>query len=181
MGPGLYWTVSPEGDATTSGLRPRFPGRSNGRARSSFRRYTPLAPDGPELERQPREVAGDVHRHSPRARELTPQVVRLIELEVHEARVKRDLSRRNRHRVHRHARQLQVDEIANLLHGADLELRRKTMPQLLRGKIRTRAQHEDRAAVQRPIGHHRDADAELLRLDGYWNRALFQHRAERRP
>src|SRR6266850_1452830 len=36
------WTVSTEGDAITSGLRPRFPGRSIGTARFIFRRYTPL-------------------------------------------------------------------------------------------------------------------------------------------
>src|SRR6267143_3972696 len=36
------WTVSTEGDAITSGLRPRFPGRSIGTARFTFRRYTPL-------------------------------------------------------------------------------------------------------------------------------------------
>src|SRR5439155_2009042 len=38
------WTVSTEGDAITSGLRPRFPGRCIGTARFRFRRYAPLVP-----------------------------------------------------------------------------------------------------------------------------------------
>src|SRR2546422_8968787 len=50
----ISWTVSTEGDATTSGLRPRFPGRSNGvptaparwggsgTAGFAFRRHIPL-------------------------------------------------------------------------------------------------------------------------------------------
>src|SRR2546426_2680869 len=38
----VQWTVSTEGDAITSGLQPRFPGRSIGTARFTFRRYTPL-------------------------------------------------------------------------------------------------------------------------------------------
>src|SRR5712691_655235 len=38
----LSWTVSTEGDAITSGLRPRFPGRSIGTARFPFGRSAPL-------------------------------------------------------------------------------------------------------------------------------------------
>src|SRR5882672_7879575 len=40
------WTGSTEGDAITSGPRPRFPGRSIGTARFTSRRYTPLSVTG---------------------------------------------------------------------------------------------------------------------------------------
>src|SRR6266850_3429632 len=52
------WTVSTQGDAITSGLRPRFPGRSIGRARFTFRRYTPLIRDGQVGARARRPLAG---------------------------------------------------------------------------------------------------------------------------
>src|ERR1700674_543654 len=84
--------------------------------------------DRPKLQRQPRELARDVHRDAPRGLELLPQIVGLIELEICESCVVRDLSRGDGHCVHWHARKLQPHEIADLLGGTDFELCREPTP-----------------------------------------------------
>src|SRR5687767_11790900 len=111
-----------------------------------------LAADGPEFQRQARELAGQVHGNPARVLELAPEVMCLIQLEVRETGVERDLSRRDRQRMHRHAGQLQVDEIANLLYGADFELRREALTQLLGRQVGSRGQDKYRGAVKASIG-----------------------------
>src|SRR5690349_25107667 len=91
-----------------------------------------LAADRPELQLEARKLARDVHREAARALELLPQlVVAGVELEVVEARVVRDLSRRYRQGPQADARQLQVHEVADALHRPDLGLRGKARAQCL--------------------------------------------------
>ena len=89
-------------------------------------------------------------RHAARGLELLPQLAGLIELEVDEAGVKRNLPRRDRHGVHRHARQLQVHQVADLLDRPDLELRREAPAQLLGRQVGARRQDEHRRACRAP-------------------------------
>ena len=67
-----------------------------------------LSPYGPEFELEAGEVACDVHGEPARALELLPQFAAALELEVVESRVIGDLTRRDRQRAKRNARQLQV-------------------------------------------------------------------------
>ena len=66
----------------------------------------------------------------PERLELLPQLVAArVELEVVEAGVIRNLARRHRQRPQRDAGQLQVDEVADALDRADLDLRREARAQ----------------------------------------------------
>src|ERR1700732_160037 len=89
-------------------------------------------PDRPQFHGEIREIPGLVNRDAARALESAPQVAAAIELEVRKARVIRNLSRSYSHGLQSDAWQLQVHQVANLLHRPDLQLRRETTSQLLR-------------------------------------------------
>src|SRR5205814_5796214 len=72
-------------------------------------------PDGPQLELERGEVAAHVQCEAAAALELLPQLAAAVELEVVEAGVEGQLSRRRRQRAQRDAGQLQVDEVAQAL------------------------------------------------------------------
>src|SRR5262245_12578893 len=97
----------------------------------------------------------------------------LVEFEVDEPREIGNLSQRNRYGVNGRARQLQINEIANLLDRPDLELVRKTSAEILGWNVGARRQNEHRRAVQRSVGNGGHADAVLLRFDGNGNGALL--------
>ena len=87
---------------------------------------------------KPGKSPGDVHGHTTRALELIPQLVGLIELEVREPCVIRDLPRRDGNGMHRHPGKPQSHQIANFLGRTDLELRREAAAQIF-GRQRRRA------------------------------------------
>src|SRR5690606_13971570 len=111
----------------------------------------------PELNVEAMELAADVDRESAGMR-IRPVWARAIELEVREVGVIRDLSRRDRQRPNRHTGKLRVHEVADLLDGADLRLRRESAPQLLRRHIGAHGEHEARRAEQRAIRERRRTD-----------------------
>src|SRR5436190_6925747 len=118
------------------------------------------AADRPELHRQVRELAGDVHADPGGTLHLFPLTVRLIELEIRKSGVVRDLPRRDRYGADRNAWQLQPDQVANPFGRTDLQLRRESPPEFLRWEIGARGEDEHRIVEERPVVHHGDADPE---------------------
>src|SRR5919108_1269442 len=88
----------------------------------------PLTTDGPELHREPRELARDMHSDAAGGFQLSPELVRLIELEIRKARVIGNLPWRDRKGYGRNTGQLQRHEVANLFDRPDLQLRREAAP-----------------------------------------------------
>src|SRR6516165_2294706 len=86
----------------------------------------------PELQRETRHVSGDVERHTTRGCHLAPELVRLVELEVNETAMHRNLPGCDRHRGHLDAGQLQIDVVADLLDRRDLQQSGEAAPHLFR-------------------------------------------------
>ena len=90
-----------------------------------------------------------------------------------------DLPRRHRHRQQADTRQLQVDQVADVLHRADLGLLREVPAQALAGDVG--AHHQDEAGVvdQAAVAEHRDVHAVGLLDDRDGDRLGVDHRRQR--
>src|SRR6185437_1963849 len=119
-----------------------------------------------------REIAGLMNGDAAGTLERAPQLVAAIQLEVGKSGVIRDLPRRDGHWLQSDARQLQIHQVADLLDGADLHLRRESAAQVLGSDVGARRQHECRGVEQALVGDAADTDAEFLqRAESEWRSA----------
>ncbi len=107
------------------------------------------------------------------------QCAAAVQFEIGGAGVVGDLPRRHRHRQQADTRQLQVDQVADVLHRADLGLLREVPAQALAGDVG--AHHQDEAGVvdQAAVAEHRDVHAVGLLDDRDGDRLGVDHRRQR--
>src|SRR4051794_5070340 len=96
-----------------------------------------------------------MHRDAARLLELGPKLAARLKLEIIEARMIGNLSRRDRQWPQRNSRELHVDEIANFFGWADFYLAWKSRPQCIRWQLGVDRKNETRGLVERGVGDDR--------------------------
>ncbi|MNJ62952.1 hypothetical protein D3C77_588110 [compost metagenome] len=89
--------------------------------------------------------------------------------------MKRDLPWRYRQRLYLDPRQVQVDQLPNTLHRADLEMRRQAMAQLFGVAIGAGSEHERSRIQECVIVQCRNQNSVLTRLQLQLDGVLFEH------
>ena len=136
----------------------------------------------PRLQRFVGEMAGLMRERAKNIAagvvEHLPGLALVIQPEVHEPGVIRQLTGRHRQGRQRNPRQLQADEIADFLHRRHLALLGELLAQIVQRHVRLHCQDELGLADQLCIldRRHREAVLALLQLDS--QRARLQHRAQ---
>src|SRR6185436_9744232 len=142
------------------------------------RRCSWLSPDRPELELEPREFGTHVQREATRVPEVAPILAGTLELEVHAARVVRDLSGCDGQWGEPDAGELRVDHVANLFHRPDLRLPAEATTNLLGRDVGLDRQHERGRRQEGSIRDRGDTDAVLLFHEWDRDRGLLEDHAE---
>ncbi|MNM81015.1 hypothetical protein D3C81_930020 [compost metagenome] len=137
-----------------------------------------FTPDGPELQMQLGEIAGDMEAEATAAAQALPRGVVAVEFEVAEAGMEGQVAWRHRQGDQGDARQLQADQPAQGLAGADLDLPGQLLAQSLQGQVGAYGEDELGVVQQALVAQCRAHHAVLQGFDRQRHRPRLQHRAQ---